>query len=72
MILYNIFCSTGGGIRARVVSKGLHLRYPDTHVRIWGKNLHAPMADRVLELPMDVYEGESSALGLFTKLSCLT
>ena len=41
----------------RVVSKGLHLRYPDTRIELWGKDLHAPMAERVLELPFDVYEG---------------
>ena len=47
----------GGKIKVRVVSKGLHLRYPNTRIELWGKDLHAPMAERVLELPFDVYEG---------------
>ena len=42
----------------RVVSKGLHLRYPDTRISVWGTNLHAPMAERILEIPIDVYDGE--------------
>lgn len=52
----------GGRIRARVVSKGLHLPYPDTRINVWGRNLHAPMAERVLELPIDVYDGRALQL----------
>ena len=50
--------TAGGKIKARVVSKGLNLRYPNTRINLWGDNLHAPMAERILELPMDVYQGE--------------
>ena len=41
----------------KVNSKGLHLRYPDTHIQMWARNLHAPMAERILEIPIDVYNG---------------
>ena len=41
----------------KVNSKGLHLRYPDTHIQLWSRNLHAPMAERILEIPIDVYNG---------------
>lgn len=56
------FQFAGGKIQARVVSKGLNLRYPDTRINVWGKDLHAPVAERILELPMDVYQGAAKPL----------
>lgn len=61
----------GGKIKVRVVSKGLHLRYPDTRIEMWAKDLHAPMAERVLELPFDVYNGAPSHI-LPPPLTCRT
>ena len=33
-------------------------RLADLELIIWGDNLHAPMIERIVELPMDVYGGD--------------
>ena len=43
-----------------ISSKGLTKApgvWPDMHCTIRGTNLHAPQAERLLELPMDIPEG---------------
>lgn len=55
----------------RVNSKNLHLAYPDTKISLWGKNLHAPMAERVLELPMDVYDGKTKSKDFLYSNFCI-
>ena len=51
--------STGGRVRVRVSVKemGIKDRLADLDVTIWGENLHAPLIERLLELPMDIYGG---------------
>ncbi len=45
----------------RVACKGIGAvdKYNDTELQmaIWGENLHAPLVERILELPMDIYGG---------------
>ena len=48
-------------MRVRVTCKGISAvdKYNDTELQmaVWGENLHAPLVERVLELPMDIYDG---------------
>ena len=48
-----------------VTSSGLRGAYPDTHIRLRATALHAPLIERTLELPFDIYAGE---FGCDTKL----
>ncbi|KAK9840821.1 hypothetical protein WJX81_007219 [Elliptochloris bilobata] len=52
---------TGGRVRVRVSCKGIGAadKYngTDLQMAIWGEDLHAPLVERVLELPMDIYDG---------------
>jgi hypothetical protein len=50
----------GGRIRVRLNVKELANpdRLADLELIIWGDNLHAPMIERIVELPMDVYGGD--------------
>lgn len=47
----------GGRVRVRVSSKDIHKAFPDTKIVIRAMNLHAPLIDRLLEIPMDIHEG---------------
>ena len=40
-----------------VKSTGILSAYPDTHVKLRASRLHAPLIERALELPFDIYEG---------------
>ena len=44
-------------MRVNVKEMGIKDRLADLELIIWGDNLHAPLAERVVELPMDVYGG---------------
>ena len=48
-------------MRVRVTCKGVGAvdKYNGTELQmaIFGENLHAPLAERLLELPMDIYDG---------------
>ena len=50
----------GGRIRVQVKAKelGVKDRLADLELIIWGDNLHAPLVERIVELPMDIYGGE--------------
>ena len=59
-MLTGIAGGTGGRVRVRVTVKGLNLArgHPgDLEATIWGEDLHAPLIERVIELPMDMYGG---------------
>jgi hypothetical protein len=45
-------------VRVKVNDMGLEERLPNLELTIWGQNLHAPMIERIVELPMDIYGGE--------------
>lgn len=49
----------GGRVHVRVNVKdmGVPDRLADLELIIWGHNLHAPLIERVVELPMDIYGG---------------
>jgi hypothetical protein len=49
----------GGAIRVRVDCKHMATpgRWGDLLVRVGGKNLHAPVLENLLDIPMDVYGG---------------
>ena len=55
----------------RVDCKRLGDAYPDTDISISGRNIHAPLIERILELPMDIYEGERANLLVFGSSVCL-
>ena len=40
-----------------VASAGLRGPYPDTRIRLRATALHAPLVERALELPFDIYAG---------------
>ena len=40
-----------------VESKRLGDPFPDLAVTISGRSIHAPLVERILELPMDIYAG---------------
>ena len=44
-------------VRVNVKEMGIMNRLADLDVTIWGENLHAPLIERLLELPMDIYGG---------------
>lgn len=44
-------------MRLNVKDMGIEDRLADLELIIWGENLHAPLVERVLELPMDIYAG---------------
>ena len=44
-------------MRVNVKEMGIKDRLADLELIIWGENLHAPLAERVVELPMDIYGG---------------
>ena len=48
---------------------GVKDRLADLELIIWGDNLHAPLMERIVELPMDIYEG---AYPLSVKLCLLS
>ncbi len=49
----------GGRLRLRLNVKDLGdpERLADLDLMIWGDNLHAPLIERIVELPMDIYGG---------------
>ncbi|CAL8466123.1 g5659 [Coccomyxa elongata] len=51
--------ATGGRLRLRLNVKDLGdpERLADLDLMIWGDNLHAPLIERIVELPMDIYGG---------------
>ena len=46
-----------------VTSTGLRAAYPDTRVRLRATSLHAPLIERTLELPFDIYAGMPTCAG---------
>ncbi len=50
-------CLAGGRVRVRVSSKDIHKAFPETKIVVRAMNLHAPLIDRLLEIPMDIHEG---------------
>ena len=54
-----ILAGAGGRIRVQVKAKelGVKDRLADLELIIWGDNLHAPLVERIVELPMDIYGG---------------
>lgn len=48
-------------MRVRVTCKGIGAvdkhQGTDLQMAVWAENLHAPLAERLLELPMDIYDG---------------
>jgi hypothetical protein len=52
----------GGRMRVRVTCKGIGAtdKSTDLQMSVFADNLHAPLAERLLELPMDVYDGVAS------------
>lgn len=53
-------CVLAGGrvhVRVNVKDMGVPDRLADLELIIWGHNLHAPLIERVVELPMDIYGG---------------
>lgn len=52
----------GGLVRVRVTCKGIGAtdKSTDLQMSIFGDSLHAPLAERLLELPMDIYDGANS------------
>ena len=52
--------AAGGRIWLSVTSQGLRGVFPDTHIRVRGTSLHAPLVERVLELPFDINAGVPS------------
>ena len=67
---------TGGRLRVRVEASGVTsgvvpqpgqvavstARVPNLDIRITGQDLHAPLIERLVELPMDIYAGRVSGL----------
>ncbi|KAK9862508.1 hypothetical protein WJX84_009406 [Apatococcus fuscideae] len=47
----------GGRVRVKVSSKDIHKAFPKTKIVVRAMNLHAPLIDRLLEIPMDIHEG---------------
>lgn len=53
---------TGGDLRVTVDVKDM-LRddmWPQLDAKVFGKNLHGPLIDRILEIPMDIHEGRAN------------
>ena len=44
-------------MRLNVKDLGDPERLADLDLMIWGDNLHAPLIERIVELPMDIYGG---------------
>ncbi len=51
-------------VRVNVKEMGIKDRLADLEAIIWGDNLHAPLIERLLELPMDIYAGVCPAMTL--------
>ena len=70
MKTHAVLAGAGGRIRVQVKAKelGMKDRLADLELIIWGDNLHAPLVERIVELPMDIYGGASH---LSTKYLCL-
>ena len=49
-------------VRVNVKEMGIKDRLADLEAIIWGDNLHAPLIERLLELPMDIYTGVCPAM----------
>lgn len=56
-------------VQVRVKEMGIKDRLADLDVSIWGEDLHAPLMERLVELPMDIYGGVCLAMTLHT-LTC--
>ena len=50
----------GGRVRVHLRVKGLGVvgQLPDLRLTVGGDNLHAPLVERIVELPMDITEGD--------------
>ena len=44
-------------VQVEVKELGMKDRLANLEVIIWGDNLHAPLIERIVELPMDIYGG---------------
>ena len=51
-------------VRVRVKEMGIKDRLADLDVSIWGEDLHAPLIERLVELPMDIYGGACPSISL--------
>ena len=51
-------------VRVNVKEMGVRDRLADLELIIWGENLHAPLIERVVELPMDIYGGVWRSLSI--------
>lgn len=51
-------------VRVNVKEMGVRNRLADLELIIWGENLHAPLIERVVELPMDIYGGVWRSLSI--------
>ena len=60
--------TAGGRVRVKVSSKDIHQAFPKTKIVVRAVNLHAPLIDRLLEIPMDIHEGVQYSL-LFSPLT---
>ncbi len=49
-------------MRVNVREMGVRDRLANLELIIWGENLHAPLIERVVELPMDIYGGVVQSL----------
>eukprot|EP00884_Botryococcus_braunii_P001435 jgi/Botrbrau1/11292/Bobra.0038s0058.1 len=49
----------GGRVHVRVTAKHINEadRWPDLNIVVYGKRIHAPMLERILEIPIDIYDG---------------
>ena len=57
-------------VRVNVKEMGIKDRLADLDVTVWGENLHAPLIERLLELPMDIYGGVCHAITWHMPSSC--
>lgn len=48
-------------MRLAVKELGNPERLADLDLIIWGDNLHAPLIERIVELPIDIYDGKHPA-----------
>lgn len=58
-------------MKVRIDAKRLGDAYPDTTVVVAGRKLHAPLIERILELPFDIYDGALLSLSLPNMLASL-
>ena len=57
---HTVVLGAGGRVRVHLRVKGLGVvgQLPDLRLTVGGDNLHAPLVERIVELPMDITEGD--------------